>query len=49
MKLYFGNTVTAVTTIMTAILIAFVALTIYKRAGIPFGDEDAHSCSYTAL
>lgn len=36
MKIYFGNTITAVTTIMTAILIAFVALTIYKRAGIQF-------------
>lgn len=36
MKLYFGNTVTAITTIMTAILIAFIALSVCKRDSIQF-------------
>ena len=36
MKLYFGSTVTAVTTIMIVILIAFIALSVCKRAGIQF-------------
>ena len=36
MKLYFGSTVTAVTTIMTVILIAFIALSVIKRDSIQF-------------
>lgn len=36
MKLYFGSTVTSVTTIMIIILIAFAALTIYRRSSIQF-------------
>lgn len=36
MKLYFGNTVTAVTTIMIVILIAFIALSVCKRDSIQF-------------
>ena len=34
MKLYFGNTVTAVTTIMILALTAFIAVTVHNRADI---------------
>lgn len=36
MKLYFGNTVTTVTTLMIAALIAFVAFTVINRADIQY-------------
>ena len=34
MKLYFGNTVTAVTTLMMLALLGFIAYSVYARAGI---------------
>lgn len=34
MKLYFGNTVTAVTTIMIVVLMGFIGYSVYNRSGI---------------